>query len=209
MKQYSSSPIINQLIEDRKSYFSTEWQDDFYNVIWNIDTAQGIGLDIWGRIVVIGRKIQIPVVDYFGFSTSPQEWYPFNEESFYTGPTATTTFSLADPAYRILILAKALSNISQTDSRSLNRLINQLFPNRGRAWVNDLGSMSIRVVFEFALEPWEFSVLTNGGVFPRPAGVGATIAQIPEDTFGFAEAGDCEPFNQGTFLNTGAIANAN
>jgi hypothetical protein len=69
--------------------------------------------------------------------------------------------------------------------------------------------MAMRVTFEFALEPWEFAVLTNGGVFPRPAGVGVKLAQIPVDTFGFAEAGDAEPFNQGTFLNLGAVSDAN
>lgn len=211
MKQYAASPIIQQLIADRATYFPTAWQQQFYDVVWNVDTAQGAGLDIWGRIVVIGRNIQIPAVDYFGFNAPPdQAWNPFGQESFYTGPTATTTFRLQDNAYRILVLTKALANIADTNARSLNRILQQLFPGRGRAWVNDLGSMSMRYTFEFALEPWEMSVLTGGGVLPRPAGVGATIAQIPVDTFGFAEAGDSyQPFNQAPFLNNGAVANAN
>lgn len=211
MKQYAASPVIQQLVSDRASYFPNAWQDQFYNVVWNVDTAQGFGLDIWGRIVVIGRNIQIPVVDYFGFSTAatPQTWAPFGQESFYTGPTATTTFRLADNAYRVLILAKALSNIADTNARSINKVIQQLFPGRGRAWVNDLGGMSIRFNFEFNLEPWELAVLSNGGVLPRPAGVSATIAIIPTDTFGFAEAGDTQPFNQGTLLSNGAIENVN
>lgn len=211
MKQYAASPAIQQLIADRKTYFPTDWQNQFYDNYWNVDTAQGNGLDIWGRIVVIGREIQIPAVDYFGFNAPPtQSWAPFGQESFYTGPTVTTTYSLADNAYRVLILAKALANIASTDSGSLNRVLNQLFPNRGRAWVNDLGSMSIRYVFEFALEPWERSVLIGGGAIPRPAGVGATIAEIPVMTFGFAEAGTgSQPFNQAPFLNNGAVNNAN
>ena len=211
MKQYAASPVIQQLIADRDTYFPNSWQDQFYDNIWNIDTAQGIGLDIWGRIVVIGRNIQVPVVDYFGFTTTPtQSWDPFGQQSFYTGPTSTTTFALADNAYRVLILAKALANIAQTNARNLNRILQQLFPGRGRAWVNDLGSMAMRYNFEFALEPWEMAVLTTGGVLPRPAGVGVTIAQIPIDTFGFFEAGaDSQPFNQGTLLSNGAVANAN
>ncbi len=209
MRQYAASPVIQKLVAARATYFPNDWQDQFYNVVWNVDTAQGFGLDIWGRVVVIGRNNQVPVEDYFGFSTTPQTWGAFGEESFYGGPAATSTFRLADAAYRVLILAKALANIARTDARSLNGVIQQLFPNRGRAWVNDLGSMSMRVTFEFALEPWEFSVLTGGGVFPRPAGVGVKIAQIPIDSFGFSEASDAEPFNQGTFLSTGAVANAN
>jgi hypothetical protein len=211
MKQYAASPTIQQLIADRGTYFPNSWQDQFYSNIWNVDTAGTLGLDIWGRIVVIGRNIQIPVVDYFGFTTIPtQSWGAFGEESFYTGPTTSTTFRLENDAYRILILAKALSNIAKTDARSLNRVLQQLFPGRGRAWVSDLGSMAMRFYFEFALEPWEMAVLVSGGVLPRPAGVGAMIAQIPAETFGFFEAGaDSEPFNQGTLLSNGAVANAN
>lgn len=211
MKQYAASPVIQQLVADRASYFPTEWQNQFYNNVWNVDTAQGVGLDVWGRIVVIGREIQIPAVGYFGFNAPPnQSWSPFGQQSFYVGSTATTTYRLTDNAYRVLILAKALANVASTDSSSLNRVLNQLFRNRGRAWVNDLGSMSIRYVFEFALEPWERSVLIGGGAIPRPAGVGATIAEIPVETFGFAEAGaGSQPFNQAPFLNNGAVNNAN
>lgn len=209
MKQYAASPVIQKLISDRKGYFQSGWEDQTYSVVWNVDTAQGFGLDIWGMIVVIGRQLQIPNTEYFGFNTasSPQSWNPFNQASFYSGEGDTQTFTLADPAYRTLILAKALSNISATDSKSLNRVLSQLFPNRGRAWVNDLGGMQMRFAFEFALEPWERSVFVNGGVIPRPAGVQAYIFEAPADTFGFSEAGDGLPFDDGTFLGEGAIYN--
>lgn len=207
MKQYAASPVIQQYISDWAGYFNTDWTEQFYNIIWNIDTAQGIGLDIWGRIVVIGRQLEIPLVDWFGFSVTDDAWGTFNNESFYTGEGVTQTFTLADPAYRTLILAKAMSNISSADSGSINRVLNQLFPNRGRAWVNDLGSMSMRYVFEFALEPWEKSVLVNSGALPRPAGVRMYLLESPVDSFVFAEAGDGEGFNNGTFLAEGAVSN--
>lgn len=68
MKQYASSPVIQQLIADRHEYFQTSWTEDFYNLVWNVDTAQGFGLDIWGRIVVIGRNVTIESTSTtFGF----------------------------------------------------------------------------------------------------------------------------------------------
>lgn len=207
MRQYAASTTLQKLRDDRYGYFHTNWQDQAYNIVWNVDTAQGFGLNIWGRIVGVGRELQIPQVDYFGFNVTGQSWNPFNQESFYTGPDATQTFTLADSAYRVLILAKAISNISATDAKSLNRVLKQLFPNRGRAWVNDLGSMTMRYVFEFVLEPWEKAVITNSGVMPRPAGVQAFVFEAPAETFGFGEAEDSLPFNQGTFLSQGAISN--
>lgn len=212
MKQYAASPVINQLIDYRKGYFSQDWSNSFYDVVWDIDTAQGFGLDIWGRIVGVGRELQvIAEVQNFGFNTTPQSFYPFNQGTFYDGPPATQTYRLADNSYRVLILAKALSNISATDCASLNRVINNLFEGRGRAYVNDGRDMSIRITFEFFLEPWERAVLVAQNVMPRPAGVGLKIAEIPTpNTFGFAEMGaGVAPFDSGTFLADGAVTNAN
>lgn len=211
MKQYAASTILNHLIGDRNVYFETSWGNQFYDTVWNIDTAQGFGLDIWGRIVDVGRELQVQESPKkFGFQTGTDSYLPFNQGAFYSGEYATNTFRLTDNAYRTLILAKALSNISATDCRSLNRVLNNLFPGRGRAYVNDLGSMSIRITFEYFLEPWEKSVLTASGLMPRPAGVGLSIMELPlPNVFGFAEQGNrVAPFNQGTFISEGVLTNA-
>ena len=177
MKQYAASPILNILIDYRKEYFNQEWADEFYSNIWNVDTAQGFGLDIWGRIVVIGRNIEITESDYFGFSTAPtRSWLPFNQGVFYNGAKSTSVFRLADNAYRAIILAKALSNISATDVRSLNRALRSLFRNRGKAYVKQVGPMAIEYVFEFFLEPWESSVVRLSEALPRPAGVSVSVS---------------------------------
>lgn len=182
MKQYSASPIINKIVDSRASYFNTGWQEDFYHLIWNVDTAQGVGLDIWGRIVVIGRALEVPEGDYFGFKTNqPQSWTPFNNSTFYTGQNVTSTYFLQDAAYRTLILAKALSNISDTNSRSLNRVLRNLFPGRGNAYVLDKGGMEVDYVFEFALEPWERAVVYADNILPRPAGVKVNVIETNKD----------------------------
>lgn len=187
MKQYAASPILNILIDYRKEYFNQEWADEFYSNIWNVDTAQGFGLDIWGRIVVIGRNIEITESDYFGFSTTPtRSWLPFNQGVFYNGEKSTSVFQLADNAYRALILAKALSNISATDVRSLNRALRSLFRNRGKAYVKQVGPMAIEYVFEFFLEPWESSVVRFGEALPRPAGVSVSVSD-ENDSFALFE----------------------
>lgn len=176
MKQYAASPVINQLLDDRKEYFNQEWVDEFYSNIWNIDTAQGFGLDIWGLIVVIGRNIEITESNFFGFSTAPtRSWLPFNQGVFYNGEKSTSVFRLSDTAYRALILAKALSNISATDIPSLNRALRELFPNRGNSYVKQAGTMAIEYVFEFFLEPWETSVVRFSEALPRPAGVSVSV----------------------------------
>ncbi|MGL4756290.1 MAG: DUF2612 domain-containing protein [Aeromonadaceae bacterium] len=210
MREYAASPRIKQLISYHTEYFSASWVDDFYSVVWNVDTAQGFGLDIWGRIVGLenGRYLQIESGDYFGFNDAiDQSWQTFGSGTFYSGATETQTYELADPAFRTLILTKAMSNISDSTMPGLNKVLQELFPGRGRCWVNDLQNMAIRYVFEFNLEPWEISVIKSDSL-PRPGGVLAAVLTAPADTFGFFEAGDSsQPFGQGTLLANGDLIN--
>lgn len=210
MRQYAASTRIKQLITYNTEYFSASWVDEFYNVVWDVDTAQGFGLDIWGRIVAIenGRYLQIETGTYFGFNDSlNQSWQTFNNGALYYGVTETQTYELADSAYKTLILTKALANISDSTMLGLNGVLKNLFPGRGRCWANDLQNMAIRYVFEFHLEPWEVSVIKSDSL-PRPGGVLVTVLQATADSFGFFEAGDSsQPFGQGTLLANGDLIN--
>lgn len=204
ISQYANSPIISQLVRDMESYIDpTADLAAFYDYVWNVETAQGFGLDVWGRIVNVSRELRVPDAPlYFGFEQQTGA-YPFGEQPFYVGETTSSVYRLGDDAYRRLILTKALANISATSAPSLNRLLQNLFPGRGRCYVNDLGSMQMRYTFEFYLEPWEIAVLTQSGAFPRPAGVGAILLQTETPTFGFAI--DSAPFGQGSFIAENAL----
>lgn len=183
----------------------------FYDFVWNVDTAQGFGLDIWGRIVGIpnGRLLHLGAnEDTFGFNNSdvPPDWAPFNQGTFYSGPGSSTTFTLGDDAFRTLILAKALANITATTSQALNQLLRNLFPGRGRAYVIDRGQsntavngMEMSFVFEFSLSQVEYAILTQSGVMPHPAGVGFNVIVVPGGLIGFEEAmPGYEPLSFGT-----------
>lgn len=208
ISQYGNSATITQLVQNMNDYIDPRTDfDNFYDFVWNIETAQGFGLDIWGRIVDIGRELQIPVVtQFFGFKEGAGT-YPFNEQPFWDGtPPATQTYILADDAYRQLILVKALSNITATNARSVNQLLQNMFAGRGRCYVNDLGNMSLRYTFEFLLTDYEFAIMTQSGAIPRPAGVGASLINVVLPTFGFSEAGtlSAAPFGQAPFIQEGA-----
>ena len=63
LSQYANSPTITQLIQNMDGYIDPSADiDSFYDMIWNIDSAVGKGLDIWGKIVGLenGRKLTIP-----------------------------------------------------------------------------------------------------------------------------------------------------
>src|SRR4051812_37406682 len=124
ISQYGNSATITQLVRNMNEYIDPRTNfDDFFNFVWNVDTARGFGLDIWGRIVNVSRNLLIPDdPNQFGFDEALDSAFPFNEGSFYDGPPASQVYILADDAYRKLILVKALSNISAVNARSLNQL---------------------------------------------------------------------------------------
>lgn len=211
ISEYANSPTLVQLVTNMNGCIDPSADfDNFYNFVWNVQTAQGFGLDIWGKIVNVSRLLTIPGgATYLGFNeaftaptaaTGPQPW---GQAPFFAGTADTETFTLSDDAYRTLILVKALSNISNCTAPSLNQLLQNLFAGRGRCYVGDLGNMQMSFTFEFYLQPFELAIMTQSGAIPRPAAVGAYLVQAPvPNVFGFAEAGSASaaPFGQGTFF---------
>jgi hypothetical protein len=205
ISQYGNSPTILGLIEGMNENIDPRADiDSFYSFVWNVNTAQGFGLDIWGEIVNVSRYILVPPdMRNFGFNEAGTSGQPFDQAPFYNGPYASETQALSDDTYRKLILVKALANVSATNARSLNQLLQNMFKDRGRCYVNDTGGMSFRYVFEFDLTTSEFAIMTQSGALPRPAGVQATFIVMPRRTFGFSEAGGA-PFDSGPFLPEGS-----
>lgn len=210
ISQYANSPTITQLIKDMNCYIKADTDfENFYNFVWNVDTAVGFGLDIWGRIVNVSRVLQIPTTPlYFGFNEADPGAYPFGEEPFYSGiPPATESYVLSDDVYRQLILVKALANISATTAPAINLLLQSLFAGDGRCYVIDDGHMQMRYVFEFLLTPYQFAIMTQSGALPRPAGVSLSLLNVNLPCFGFSEAGtdSAAPFGQAPFIQQGAL----
>jgi hypothetical protein len=181
ISQYGNSATISQLIYRMNDWIRPDIDiDNFYRVVWDINTAEGFALDNWGRVVNLptGRFI-------------------------YTSPVTV----LDDDQFRRLILIKALSNISKTSSPVFNQLLNNFFSGRGRAYVSDQGGMQMRYTFEFQPEPWEVQVMAQEGIFLRPAGVQVGILIITLPVFGFKEAGTitAAPWNQAPFVQAEII----
>lgn len=170
--QYANSERIIALIETFNDCLDqTANFDEFFRLVWNIDTAEGFGLDVWGRIVGVNRTLQISDVLFFGFSQQDPTVGTFGEGIFYSGTPATNNFVLSDASYRTLILAKALANICDGSITAINKVLLSLFPGRGDCYVWDGQDMTGAYVFEFELTPVELAVVVQSGVLPKPVGV--------------------------------------
>ena len=202
LSQYANSPILLQLIESLNDAIDPSKNiDAFYNQLWNIDTAQGYGLDVWGRIVGVSRNFDVPYAGKtFGFDVpgdSPQPYLPFNFGIFYTRSNAGSVYALGDDAYRQLILFKAFANIIDCSIPSLNALARTLFgynakyvvdgyvvdnyyanDSSSRAYVVDNGGMSMTYVFDFHLNPVQAAIANAPGLLPAPTGVSVSVTNL-------------------------------
>lgn len=180
ISQYANSPTITSLIEDFDAYFSqTQNSDNFIDFMRDLSTASGYGLDVWGKVVGVSRTLHIVGSQkYFGFDEATIiSADPFGQSPFYAGSPLTSNFDLSDSAYRTLIIAKALANISDGSIKSINQILLRLFPNRGNAYATDGLNMTMTYTFAFILTPVELAIVSQSGILPRPPGVASTIVQ--------------------------------
>lgn len=192
ISQYANSPIICGLIESLNDCLDPSKNiDDFYRTIWNLSTAEGIGLDIWGRILGISRYILITEKNQFlGSSLSDKDLQNFK---------LNTNYKMNDEMFRSMLFIKAYSNIIYCTAYHINQLLTNLFKKRGPAYYVKNGTMKARYVFEFNLSAIEKAALISTDLLPRPTGV--LIDYYEPDitkTFGFIESG-LAPFGEGAF----------
>ena len=189
LSQYCDSPTLDGLLSSFNSAVDPSTDiANFYLNIWDVQTAVGNGLDIWGAIVNVSRYLQIPGSEnYLGFeeaylapyaSTGPQ---PFGQAPFFTTINSTTTYALTDEVYRKLILIKAAVNIGNLSVPQINSLLRQFFGESiagspyGIVYVIDTLNQGFTYHFNFVPNALQLAIVQNSGVFPRPAGVAVTV----------------------------------
>lgn len=178
ISQYANAASLVTLINAMNQWLDPQANlNAFFDAIWNVDTAVGVGLDIWGRIVGVGRVLKVTGGGkYLGFEEATSvSADPFNQSPFYTGQQTTQNFILSDDGFRTLIYAKALANICDGSIPGINQVLLYLFPKRGNCYVVDNGDMTLTYKFEFTLSPIEIAIVEQSGVLPRPTGVSASV----------------------------------
>ncbi len=185
--QYGASvKMLNLLAGFQENIEPTADINLFYEKFFNIYTAEGVGLDGWGRILAIPRTIE----------------------------DGDVSITLTDEYYRLLLLYKALANISRSDAATLNHLLAELV-NTGiallppAAYVLEVDTMVIRWVFEDFMNPLQLAVFKAAGTLARGAGVGWELYAInPQHVFGF-DGSELYPFDQAPFAPDNALISSN
>lgn len=143
ISRFAGSPLIVSLISSFDAAIDPAADiASFLQYIWNVRTAVGYGLNVWGAIVGVSRVVP----------SSPP-------------------ITLTDYDYQTLILVKAAANIGNVTVPTLNRLLSQIFSNYGLVYVQENLNMTLTFVFNFLPTNAQQAIVEDSGVLPRPAGV--------------------------------------
>lgn len=189
LTQYSGSPTITQLLSDFRSEIDPQADiETFKRNIMYIDSAKGVGLDVWGRIVGIARTVMLDA----------------------------QTITLDDTNYRKLIMHKALANITSCSLATLNKSLNKLFGENlfvARNIIVEATSgtekynsypMHVRFTASRTLTDTERVLFVVGVSLNLSAGVGWSLVVTQENIFGF-NGSNLLPFNVGTFYSGDSV----
>lgn len=218
--QYGNSPTIKALLQAAAERIAPDADMQlFYDNVFNIMTAKGVGLDIWGRILGITRDITlnetIPITPLFGFKNS--DCQPFNQGVFYIKDNVESgnriLATIDDDNYRNLLLFKAMANICTADIGTLNTLTNMVYNDNNVIVTNIVTDAVLPNGDRYNASPmliswvWRKNNISNlnralllkTAALCVAAGVGYIVDVISKDPlFGFAGS-NLNPFNQGAF----------
>ena len=178
ISQYANDPVMTALLTSvAENIDPSQDIENFYDYVWNVLSAQGFGLDIWGDIVGINRYLNV-TGKFFGFEEAGTlSADPFNQSPYYSGNLGKGVVALSDTVFRTLVLAKGAANVCNSSIISINALMDYIWSGRGGAWCTDGQNMTMTYTFNFTLTPVDLAIIGTG-VLPKPCGVSYTIVQI-------------------------------
>lgn len=192
--QYANSPNLLNLIE----VFSQNIRvcgffNDFYKNIWDLETANGAGLNIWGIIVGVNRTVKTFTGFFWGYNEETLMLArPYHDETEYNDTLiddadkrlAIGTFrdfqeiegeiTFNDESFKKLIYAKAHANISNYTASDINMILMLLFGDKDKGhelYVQDNQDMTMTIIFNWLPNTDETAIILNAGILFKPAGV--------------------------------------
>jgi hypothetical protein len=201
--QYRNSPKAEATIRALVSKY-----EELYNVIksfdkaFDVDTAEGVQLDILGKIVGIPRNVpfaaKVLPKNYFGFSDNTSSAYPMGDK-FLTVVAYPfkdrfeipyTTGQLNDNSYRFFIKAKVVKNVVKAkmidkNKLSLQDVVDYLF--KSKAYVVDNYNMTLNLYINNTFDFSMLQYIKQLDLLPRPQGAGykTIISYVEGSSFGF------------------------
>ena len=171
LAQFSNSPSLMNILEGfNQSVDPSTLIDTFIADVLNPGTATSWGLDVWGRIVGVGRVYQVASSGFLGFDEADDgsgTALPMGSGIFYSGTAVTENYALTDEWYRKLIFAKAQANISSGSISDINSILMSIFSDSGKIWVEETDEDTMTIKYNWTISAIEAAIIEQSGVIMR------------------------------------------
>lgn len=194
--QYNDAQRLQALLETKQAWYdenqSAFWSD-WYDDVFNLQTANDFGLAVWA--IILGIPLVIEPTDdpdkpIFGFAS--------DDENFTNGNFAASGgIPLTTDQKRAVLRLRYYQLTTRHSVPQANAVLSDVF-GPGSGYVSDSLEMRIRYVFLIPLGPQLEFILTEYDLLPRPAGVGADYVVLG-DVAGWGFGVYRENFENGNF----------
>ena len=190
ISQYANSPVLTKLCSNIQNLFDDSgFVKNWHDVVFNLETATGYGLDVWGKILNRDRRFVYDGVEYYLQGAQTIDGVVFTEEEM-------------ENLYRKVLQLTAMRYIGNASIDSINQMLQFIFDRK--TYCLEYGTMQIRFVFRTYMNKIEKAIIEN--LNPHPSGVLSTFEYLPiKRNFGFFVNGKTAaeqpylPFDNGPF----------
>jgi hypothetical protein len=196
--QYNSAERLQSLLEQKDNWYlnnQTEFWQNWYEDVFNLQTANDFGLTVWA--IILGLPLTITSVepvdrDLFGFGA-----FRFNFTRGNFAPSSSG-INLTTVQKRLVLKLRYFQLVTRGAIPEINKFLAFAFKDFGKVYALDGYNMTMNYVFTFAPPSSLLFVLRQFDVLPRPAAVGVNfvITTLPAWGFGVYRRN----FNRGNFI---------
>lgn len=194
------------------SGFFEDWERD----VFNLDTADTFGLEVWGITLGVSRPYQDPEnysIDSDGDIVFLNSQTGLWHKIFASGENGKATFALVakgaqtkarilvdNDTYRRFLKGRIFLFNSNGSMPDIIKYLEMVFPGKPVYALNGL-DMTVTVIFAYQPSQSDLALIQSPDFLPLPAGVELNLGVVDaETTFGFNGSG-LTGFDTGTFFN--------
>jgi hypothetical protein len=179
--QYDKAENLKAWLQFKQDFADsnhTDFFENWFNDVFNLETANAFGLAVWAIILEVPLLVNLPPVSVtkigWGFGEFREN---FNNGNFNTLVQNGAQLLTLDQR-RIALKMRYQQLTTRGTVPEINRILIDAFGDLGTVYVRDNNDMTTDYIFEFPIPPWVTFIFEELDVFPTPSAVEANLVEI-------------------------------
>jgi hypothetical protein len=186
--QYENATNLKSLIQQKNDWYDVnqnQFWNNWYRDVFNLQTANEFGLQVWSIILDFPLFISKPNVGIFNAWGFGENRFNFGNGNFYNANGNTVVLPLE--TNRLALKLRYFQLVTSGCVPEINRFLKYVFADYGLVYLDDNGGMTQTYKFTFPIT-WDLKFLfDNFDLLPRPAGVKSDYQDTTLNYWGFGQ----------------------